>query len=266
MSGPGPRRLVSLVPSVTEALFALGLGERVVGVTDWCVHPAGPVAALPKVGGTKDTDVEAVLRLEPDLVLANHEENTRRTVEALEAAGLEVRVSYPRTVAEGVELLAELHGLGASPEAWAAVVEPARRALGAAEAAKAARTQRPTRVFCPIWRDPWMGVSGDTYIHDLLVLCGGENPWAGAQCRYPILKRAEIELAAPHVILLPDEPYAFGEADRQEILGWNLPAARSGSVHLIDGTWVSWYGPRIPQAIETIGSLLSPEEHVALPQ
>jgi len=126
-----PGRLVSLVPSVTEALFALGLGERVVGVTDWCVHPAEGVAALPKVGGTKDTDVEAVVRLAPDLVLANHEENTRRTVAALEAAGLNVRVSYPRTVAEGVELLAELHGLGASPDAWATVVEPARQALAA---------------------------------------------------------------------------------------------------------------------------------------
>jgi len=256
-----PRRIVSLVPSVTEALFALGLGPRVVGVTDWCVHPADGVARLPKVGGTKDTDVARVVALAPDLVLANREENTRRTVAALEAAGLTVRVSYPRTVAEGVDLLAELHGLGASPEAWTSVVEPARRALAAAREAAAARAHRP-RVFCPIWRDPWMGVSGDTYVHDLLTLCGGANPWAGAARRYPILERAEIERAAPEVVLLPDEPYAFGEAERRELLGWDVPAARSGRVHLIDGTWVSWYGPRIPQAIERIGSLLSSEERV----
>ena len=255
-----PRRIVSLVPSVTEALFALGLGDRVVGVTDWCVHPADGVAALPKVGGTKDTDVEGVVRLAPDLVLANREENTRRTVEALENAGLTVRVDYPRTVADGVALLAELHGLGAPTGAWAAVVEPAQQALEAARQAARRRSQPPTRVFCPIWRDPWMGVSGDTYIHDLLVLCGAENPWAGAARRYPILRRSEIERAAPEVILLPDEPYAFGEAERQELRGWDVPAARSGRIHLIDGTWVSWYGPRIPQAIERIRSLLSPAE------
>jgi len=262
MSRPGPpQRIVSLVPSVTEALFALGLGPRVVGVTDWCVHPADGVARLPKVGGTKDTDVERVVALAPDLVLANREENTRRTVAALEAAGLTVRVSYPRTVAEGVDLLAELHGLGAPPAAWASVVEPARHALAAAREAAADRTHRP-RVFCPIWRDPWMGVSGDTYVHDLLTLCGGANPWAAAARRYPILERVEIERAAPEVVLLPDEPYAFGEPERREILGWDVPAARSGRVHLIDGTWVSWYGPRIPQAIERIGSLLSSEERV----
>ncbi|NNL66021.1 MAG: ABC transporter substrate-binding protein, partial [Myxococcales bacterium] len=112
-----PRRIVSLVPSVTEALFALGLGERVVGATDWCVHPAGPLEGVPRVGGTKDTDVEAVVRLSPDLVLANHEENTERTVRALRSHGLSVRVDYPRSVADGVALLAELHALGASDEA-----------------------------------------------------------------------------------------------------------------------------------------------------
>jgi len=256
-AGPAaPRRIVSLVPSVTEALFALGLGDRVVGVTDWCVHPEDGVRGLPRVGGTKDTDVAAVRALAPDLVLANREENTRRTVEALRAAGLAVRVDYPRSVADGVELLAELHALGAGAEAWDRVVAPARAALAAARAAPA----RAVPVFCPIWRDPWMGVSGDTYVHDLLVLCGGENPWARAERRYPILSREAVEAARPEVVLLPDEPYAFAEADRLELGSWDLPAARSGRIHLIDGTLVSWYGPRIPRAIETIRSLLSSAE------
>ena len=101
-SPAAPRRIVSLVPSVTEALFALGLGERVVGVTDWCVHPAQAVKDLPKVGGTKDADVDAVRGLAPDLVLANREENTERTVRKLREAGLAVEVGYPRTVADGV--------------------------------------------------------------------------------------------------------------------------------------------------------------------
>lgn len=252
-----PRRIVSLVPSVTEALFALGLGGRVVGATDYCVHPEQELAGVPRVGGTKDTDVDAVVRLAPDLVLANREENTERTVRALEAAGLTVQVDYPRTVAEGVALLETLHGLGADAEAFRRVVEPARAALARAEVALG--TKPPVRVFCPIWRDPWMGVSGDTYIHDLLVLCGATNPWEGAQRRYPILRRPEVELAGPEVVLLPDEPYAFSERDRQELLTWRMPAAREGRVHLIDGTWVSWYGPRIPHAIEAIRSLLYEE-------
>jgi ABC-type Fe3+-hydroxamate transport system substrate-binding protein len=102
-----------------------------------------------------------------------------------------------------------------------------------------------------------MAVSGDTYIHDLLVLCGATNPWQGAARRYPIVARSEIERAAPEIVLLPDEPYAFSERDRRELMGWDLPAARDGRIHLIDGTLVSWYGPRIPHAIEAIRSLLS---------
>ena len=160
-----PSRIVSLVPSLTEALFALGLGDRVVGVTDWCVHPAERVAALPKLGGTKDVNVAAIVALAPDLVIANHEENTRRVVEKLRAAGLVVWVTYPRSVREAVTLLRELAGLGAAPEAIAAVVAPVEAAVARAEAAPIARR---VRVFCPIWRDPWMAVGRDTYIHDVL--------------------------------------------------------------------------------------------------
>ena len=119
MSGarPGPaepRRIVSLVPSLTEALFALGLGGRAVGVTDWCVHPASGVAPLPKLGGTKNPDLAKLLSLAPDLVIANQEENTRRDVERLEKEGLAVWVTYPRTVREGAALLSEIAELGAS--------------------------------------------------------------------------------------------------------------------------------------------------------
>ncbi len=246
---------MSLVPSLTEALFALGLGERVVGVTDWCVHPAEAVAAVPKVGGTKDTDVAAVAALAPDLVIANHEENTRRTVEKLRARGLEVWVTYPRTVREGAALLAELAGLGAAPEARRRAVEPVLEAVAAAEAALPAR---PTPVFCPIWREPWMAVGGDTYAHDLLRLCGGENVFADrGDRRYPRVTLAEVEAAAPEVILLPDEPYRFGPEDARELAGLDVPAARAGRIHLIDGTWVTWYGPRILPALEHVRPLLA---------
>ncbi len=250
-----PRRIVSLVPSLTEALFALGLGERVVGVTEWCVHPAAGVARLAKVGGTKNPDIDAILALHPELVVANREENRRRDVESLEAAGIRVWVTHPRTVRDAVALLGALADLGAPPERRRAVVDSALLALAQAEQE---RFERRVRFVCPIWRDPWMVVGGDTYAHDLITLCGGENLFAGASGRrYPRVELAEIEAASPELILLPDEPYAFGQRDAQQLGALDVPAARAGCIHLIDGTLVSWYGPRILQAIETLRALFA---------
>ena len=250
-----PRRIVSLVPSLTEALFELGLGERVVGVTEWCVHPADAVAGLPKVGGTKTPDLAAIAALAPDLVLANREENRRGDVARLEALGIHVWVTYPRTVAEGAALLAELAELGASEQARRAVVAPVLAALAEAESTRPAHG---TPVFCPIWRDPWMAVGGDTYAHDLITLCGGRNVFAAhGERRYPRVTLGDVVAAAPEVVILPDEPYAFGAADVAELRRLPVPAAHSGRIHLIDGTWVSWYGPRIERAIRALRGFLA---------
>ena len=261
MSRRHARRIVSLVPSLSEALFALGLGERLVGVTDWCVHPADGVAPLPKVGGTKDTDVDAVLALAPDLVIANREENTRRSVERLRRAGLDVWLTYPRTLREAKALLEELADLGAPAPARAALLGPLAAALDDAETRRPARQ---TRVFCPIWRDPWMSVGGDTYIHDLLTQCGGRNVFAErGDRRYPRVTLDDVTGAAPEVILLPDEPYPFGPADAAELAALPIPAARDGRIHCIDGTLVSWYGPRIQRAILRVRPLLAPSPPAA---
>lgn len=255
-----PRRIVSLVPSVTESLFALGLGGRVVGVTDFCVYPEEAVARLPKVGGTKNPSIETVVGLEPELVIANHEENTRRAVEALRRAGLRVWVTYPRTTRQGAALLRELAGLGAPPDALDDVVAPVEAAVSAAERG-AAGGHKKTRYFCPIWRGPWMTIGRDTYAHDLLALCGGDNPFADrAERRYPRVRLEEVEAAQPEVILLPDEPYAFGLEDAEQLAALDVPAAQSGRIHLIDGSLVSWYGPRIRRALAELTPLLAPVE------
>ncbi len=251
-----PERIVSLVPSLTESLFVLGLGDRVVGVTDWCVHPAEAVASCPKVGGTKNPDLDAIAALRPDLVIANHEENTRGDVERLQSRGIAVWVTYPRTVDEGVALLRELALRGERCEALREIVEPIEARVAAA---RAARPSVPTRVFCPIWKGPWMAVGADTFVHDLLELCGGRNVFAAhSERRYPIVREEEIVAAAPECVLLPDEPYAFGPADAAELARWDIPAAREGRIHLIDGTLVSWYGPRIGPAVSALHSLLAP--------
>jgi ABC-type hemin transport system substrate-binding protein len=257
-------RIVSLVPSLSEALVALGLGSRLVGVTTYCVQPPGAFDALPKLGGTKDADVDAAIALAPDLVIANHEENTARIVRRLAEAGIDVWVTYPRTVREGVALLRELASLGATPAAVERSVVPAERALEEARRSAEAQASRP-RVFCPIWRDPWMTIGRDTYIHDMIEVCGGTNALAdagreaeaAAGRRYPLVGLDAVERAAPDVILLPDEPYAFDESDRRALAGLDCPAARDGRIHLIDGTLVSWYGPRIAEAIRVLGGILA---------
>jgi ABC-type Fe3+-hydroxamate transport system substrate-binding protein len=251
---------VSLVPSLTESLFALGLGERVVGVTEWCVHPADAVARLPKVGGTKSPDLDAIAALRPDLVIANREENRKRDVERLEAKGLRVWLTYPRTVREGAALLAEMAELGAGPDVRERVVAPVLSAVADAEVALGALRAEgiaPARVFCPVWRDPWMAVGAPTYADDLIHLCGGENVFAAhSERRYPRVTLAEVEAAQPEVVLLPDEPFAFTARDAAELARLRVPAAVSGRIHLIDGTFVSWYGPRILRAIELLRRLL----------
>jgi ABC-type hemin transport system substrate-binding protein len=262
-------RIVSLVPSLSEALVLLGLGDRLVAVTEYCVLPAGAFDGLPRVGGTKDTDVAGILAVRPDLVIANQEENTARVVRQLTAQGVDVWVTYPRTVREGAELLRDLATLGASAESEARVVAPVLAAVGDAEARRIrarAAGARPPRVFCAIWRDPWMSVAADTYIHDLIELCGGANVFAEplsdarsgrAERRYPIVDLQAIERAAPDVMLLPSEPYAFADADRQALRRLDCPASVHARIHLIDGTLVSWYGPRISEAIRVLGQILA---------
>jgi ABC-type Fe3+-hydroxamate transport system substrate-binding protein len=207
------------------------------------------------VGGTKNPLVRQILELEPDLVIANREENRKQTVLALRAAGVDVWVTYPQTVQDGVTLLRELADLGATAEAVSSVVQPVEEVVRAAEEERSARS---LPIFCPIWKKPWMAVGGETYASSLLELCGGTNVFADCGGRrYPVVELEEIVAAAPEVILLPSEPYDFGPRDALELASLAIPAARNGRIHLIDGTLVSWYGPRIEPAITTLRALLS---------
>ncbi len=252
-----PRRIVSLVPSLTETLFALGAAAALVGVTDFCVHPADGVAGLARVGGTKNPKLAAIRALRPDLVLANKEENRRRDVEALEAAGLPVFVTYARSVREAVDEIVLLGRVCATEAPAARIAAEVEAAL--ADALTRRRGAAPTATAALIWRDPFMAVGGDTFAHDLLLCCGARNPIAGAGwSRYPRLDLRALEAAQPEVVLLPTEPYAFGERDRAELLALDCPAARAGRVHVIEGELLSWYGPRMPRALREIAALLLP--------
>ena len=267
-----PQRIVSLVPSWTEALFAFGAGDRVVGVTDYCIHPANQVAAKIKVGGTKNPRLDQILSLASDLVIANIEENRQADVDALQAHGVPVFATFARTVRAAID---ELRAIGQLIGAQNSdkIIAPIERAL-----AHAPRPAHRPRVFVAIWRDPWMTANGETYIGDLIETCGGENvfrdrermfPLAadlrrdparavqGRDTRYPRVSLEEVATQEPDVVLLPDEPYRFTERDAAELCA--LPALRDTRIHLIDGTLVSWYGVRTGRAIETISELLEHE-------
>ncbi|MEE9149681.1 MAG: helical backbone metal receptor [Candidatus Tectomicrobia bacterium] len=278
---PELQRLVSLVPSITEVLFHFGWGGCVVGITEYCTEPAAAVAQKTTIGGTKNPDIGKILGLEPQLVFAVAEENRRHDVEQLEAAGVPVYVFEPHSVRDGIDLLWRVADILDCRAEVAPTVREIEQDYADTQALVAARP--PVRVFCPIWKEPYMTIKAGTYIHDTLRLCGGDNIFAQRQRRFPLAsdlqqqpERARVqdeerdrryprvtleEMAAlrPEVILLPDEPYVFSEADLADFAPFvDVPAVRHGRLHLIDGKLVSWYGPRIGRSLRTLRQLLRP--------
>ena len=243
-------RIVSLVPSLTETLFALGVGESIVGRTRYCTHPPRAVGRVPKVGGTKKANVRRILDLEPDLIVAVREENSREDVETLAEAGVPVFLGAPETVEGALQMLRELAATVEAPLAKG-VLAPIERVVKRLEMRRGERR----RVFVPIWKSPYMGVGSDTYVHDVLRVSGGENI-CGQATRYPAVTLQEIEALQPEAVLLPDEPYPFSAEDLREFYALDIPAAREDRIHLVDGKLLTWYGPRMASSLIQISSLL----------
>jgi ABC-type Fe3+-hydroxamate transport system substrate-binding protein len=244
-----PQRIVSLVPSITEALFAFGLGKRTAGVTKYCTEPADGVADVPKIGGTKNVDVKAVAALRPDLVIANAEENEKADIEALAAEGLTVFVTYPRTVIHATAMMRTLAEITGKKDVAAPIVAAIEAEVALARAADGERT--PLRVFCPIWRDRWMTIGPDTYMHDFLASCGLENVYGDSNERYPVIELADVAAKQPDIVILPDEPYRFSRKHVKEITE-AIPGISESRIYLVDGKDVCWYGPRIADALRRI--------------
>ncbi len=237
---PGPvRRVVSLVPSLTEAV-AVSAPGRLVGATDWCTHPAG--LAVTRVRGTKNPERARVAALAPDLVIANREENRELDVARLRAAGLAVWVTVIESVPEALASLRRLltGPLGLDTPGWGA----------AAERAWAGPAPRPGhRVAVPVWRDPWMVVGARTFTGDVLTRLGLVNVFGAGPGRYPRVQAGQIRAAAPDLVLLPDEPYPFTAGDGPE----EFPAQR---VVFVSGRLLTWYGPSLATAREELLSVI----------
>lgn len=253
-----PRRIVSLIPSTTETLCALGLAEALVGVTNYCVAPRDVVRTKRRVGGEKDPDLDAIRRLAPDLVVANVEENRREDVETLRAAGIPVWVTYPRTVQGGIAMVRELGALTGTTARGEPLARELETLLAGVRAACAGRA--PVRVFYPIWRNPYMTINADTYVSDMLGVCGGMNVFAERGDRYPTVTLDEVAARAPDVVLLPDEPFRFRRAHLADFAAFpDVPAVRDGRIVFVDGKLASWHGPRAAEALRRLPSIIRQE-------
>jgi ABC-type Fe3+-hydroxamate transport system substrate-binding protein len=233
------RRVVSLVPSLTEAIAATR-PDALVGATDWCTHPADLDVA--RVRGTKNPDRAAIAALEPDLVVANQEENRELDVRRLRDAGIPVWVTVIETVDEALTSMERLfaEALGWDVPAW---LDEAR-AVWAEPAPESGR-----RVAIPIWRDPWMVVGGRTFTGDLVSRLGLVNAFDDSADRYPHVELEDIDSPDVDLVLLPDEPYVFTATDGPEAF------ARTPT-RLVSGRSLTWYGPSMLTARAELESTL----------
>jgi ABC-type Fe3+-hydroxamate transport system substrate-binding protein len=232
-------RVVSLVPSLTEAV-ATTAPDLLVGATDYCTHPADLDVA--RVGGSKYPSIEKILATKPDLVLMNEEENRREDADALRAGGVELFITYPRSVAEGLDELSRLFGALLMPvppwfvkakAAWAATTAPAAT----------------TTAVIPVWRRPWVVLGGGTFAGDVLARLGVSNVYGESVERYPRPPLAELRASGADLVVLPDEPYAFSADDGPEAFT-GLRCA------LVSGRHLTWYGPSLAEAPAVLGQQL----------
>jgi len=233
----GDARIACLVPSLTELLFALGLGERVVARTGFCVHPREAARRVPRVGGTKDPDLARVRALAPTHLVVNVDENRGEVVEEAARFVPAVIVTHPQVPDDNLRLYALFGAIFDRADEAATLATRYRDARVALERAVAALPRE--RVLYLIWRAPWMTVARDTYVSATLALAGLDTVPVRAARRYPEVAEQGPEWSDAARILLSTEPYAFRPRDAEA-----LGRERSRPVDLIDGEWTSWYGPR----------------------
>lgn len=233
-----PRRIVSVVPSQTEWLHELGLEAEVVGITKFCVHPPAWFQSKPRVGGTKTLNLEKIAALEPDLIVANKEENNRAQIEAL-AERFPVWISDVRTLSDAWEMMERTGALAGRAERAATLVGEMQARFAALPPPKA---KRPSVAYF-IWRKPYMVAGSDTFIHNMLDAAGFDNAFA-AWPRYPEITPEMLQAARPDVLFLASEPYPFAE---KHVAAFREICPDAGVV-IVDGELFSWYGSRLRHA------------------
>lgn len=232
-------RIASLVPSLTELLFALDLGDNLVARTGFCIHPREQVRRVPKVGGTKDVDVDALLATRPTHLVVNVDENRKDAIEALRARVPTIVVTHPLAPEDNVALYEEFGRLfdrRCEAARLAAELSSARDELE-----RAVRNARQHSVLYLIWKGPWMTVSRSTYISSMLAMANLVTLPANSVSRYPELATDDAAWLAAGVVLLSSEPYAFRQKHADEL---SRRSPTPSPLLLVDGEMLSWYGSR----------------------
>jgi ABC-type Fe3+-hydroxamate transport system substrate-binding protein len=239
-----PKRIISLVPSQTELLFDLGVGENVVGVTKYCIHPKEKIKKIAKIGGTKDFDIDKIIALKPDLIIANKEENYKEGIEQLEQK-FPVWISDINDLNSSLEMILEVGKLVGKQTESKNLVDKLNQdfeELGSINS-------ETYKVLYFIWKDPFMIAGKDTFIHDILEKTSLEN--SNIENRYPILDEKKIKELNPQIVLLSSEPYPFKEKHIREF-AQILPHAY---IRIVDGELFSWYGSRLKYTVSYLKDL-----------
>jgi len=237
-----PQKIISLVPSLTELLFDLGLENQIIGRTRFCIHPEGKVDQAEIMGGTKNPRIDKIRKAEPDLIIANKEENRKEDVEVLQKE-FDVMITDINTIEDALLTIHDIGKRCGVNEATEELASAIRK-----EYENAPDEPKLTAAYM-IWRDPWMTVGSDTYIHSVLSHWKLENIF-GDQTRYPKTTLDELSNKKPGIILLSSEPYPFKEKHIKEV-EQVCPDCR---VLLVDGEWFSWYGSRMLPSFRKLNS------------
>jgi ABC-type Fe3+-hydroxamate transport system substrate-binding protein len=232
-----PRRLISLVPSITELLFDLGLENRMVGCTKFCIHPPQATQSLPSIGGTKKIDIDKIMDLRPDLIIGNKEENTKEDIEQL-ATLAPVWVSDVNTIDDALKMISCIGIMTDTMALSNKMVSDISESFDRIQP-----YSKNIRAAYLIWKKPWMVAASNTFIDDMMKWAGMENVFKQKN-RYPEISLDELNAIHPEVVLLSSEPYPFSITHIDEISAF-LPEAK---IITVDGTFFSWYGSRLTHA------------------
>ena len=249
-----PSRIVSVVPSQTELLFDLGLNARIVGITKFCVHPHELVSAKTKVGGTKNLNLEKIRSLNPDLIIANKEENKRSEIELL-MKEFPVWLSDVKNLPDALEMIQAVGELTGKPAEAKNISETISNQFTNLKSLPMPRDSNLKSAVYLIWHKPMMTVGSDTFINSMLRWSGFKNVF-GNRKRYPEITEAELAEANPQVILLSSEPFPF----RQKHVEYYLRICPGAKILLVDGQMFSWYGSRLQHAPRYFAELMHSSE------
>jgi len=242
-----PKRIISVVPSQTELLFDLGLTNEVVGITKFCIHPNSWFKNKTRIGGTKTLNIEKIKQLNPDLIIANKEENTKEQIEELQQL-FPVWTSDIRNLSDSIEMIKQVGLITNTKEKAEAIVATIQHDFDILSSIK----KQPKSTLYFIWREPYMSVGENTFIHDVMKRAGFVNVLDTKE-NYPVVTFEQIKTINPQLILLSSEPYPFKEKHIEEM----KRCCPNAEIILVDGELFSWYGSRLTKSVQYLVDLLS---------